>query len=65
MRLARQVYAEHSGVLALFNRVLFLETAARRDLPSHIRPSFSYRIHWHAAFADPVARGELGRHSPT
>lgn len=59
----KRVHAEHADVLSLFGRVLFLETLPRRDLPSHIRPSFSYRLHWHAAFADPVARGELGRHS--
>ena len=53
-----------ASVLALFSRVLFLETAPRLDVPSHVRPSFSYRLHWHAAFADPVTHLQTrGQHS--
>jgi hypothetical protein len=57
------VLTRHAGVLALFSRVLFLDTASRSDVPSHVRPSFSYRLHWHAAFSDSLSRGEFGMHS--
>ena len=59
----RGVYARHAEVLALFSRVLFLDSAPRRALPSHIRPSFSYRMHWQSAFADRATRDNFGHHS--
>ena len=59
----RSIFARYGQVLALFSRVLFLDTASRRALPGHIRPSFSYRLHWHAAFADPLSLQTFGPHS--
>lgn len=54
----------HGKVIARFCRVLFLETAPRTHVPSHVRPSFSYRLHWHAAFTDPMVRqAARGRHA--
>lgn len=58
-----RVHAAYPTVLARFSRVLFLATTRRDDVPSHVRPSFSYRLHWHAAFADPIVRAAKGPHS--
>ena len=49
------VLTQRAGVLSLFSRVLFLDTAPRYDVPSHVRPSFSYRLHWHACFGNDYA----------
>ena len=57
------VWEQRSHVLAQFSRVLFLDTASRAHVPSHVRPSFSYRLHWSASFSDPVARSDFGMHS--
>ena len=48
---ARQVvHSRYADVLSLFSRVLFLDTPSREGVNSHVRPSFSYRLHWHASF---------------
>ena len=61
---ARQnVYMQHAPVLALFSRVLFLDTASRASVPSHVRPSFSYRIHWHTTFSDYASSWPFGAHA--
>jgi hypothetical protein len=57
------VLAAHQRVLSLFSRVLFLSTAPRSHVPSHVRPSFSYRLHWHAAFSDYASRWPWGAHA--
>ena len=59
----RVVYARHGGTLELFNRVLFLDTAPREHINGHVRPSFSYRLHWHASFGDYASRWPLGPHA--
>lgn len=57
------IWQKHEGVLSLFSRVLYLDTAPRMHVPSHVRPSFSYRLHWSSAFADPASRLPFGMHS--
>ena len=57
------VLTQHASVLALFSRVLFFDAAPREHVNSHVRPSFSYRMHWHSSFADPVSRWSFGLHS--
>lgn len=57
------VLTRHANVLALFSRVLFLDTAPRDNVNLHVRPSFSYRMHWHASFGDPASRWNFGSHS--
>ena len=59
----QRVHLMHANVLARFSRVLFLDTAPRSSMPSHIRSSYSYRLHWNAAFGDVVSRGAFGYHS--
>jgi hypothetical protein len=57
------VLRRHTSVLALFSRVLFFDTAPRSHVNSHVQPSFSYRLHWHASFGDRASRGAFGLHS--
>lgn len=51
-----KIYLNYTSVLSLFDRTLFLNTAQRSHIPVHVRSSFSYRLHWLAAFADPATR---------
>jgi len=63
LNVRQAVHSRHAKLLAHFSRVLFLDTASRRNTPVHIRSSYSYRLHWNAAFGDVVARGPFGWHS--
>lgn len=64
LRAQTDVHAAYASILARFSRTLFLNMAPRHGIPNHVRSSYSYRIHWLAAFGDSVARdGGFGYHS--
>lgn len=42
----RHVQTTHARTLTLFSHVEWLDTADRWSVPRHVRPSFSYRLHW-------------------
>ena len=47
----QRIYSQHTAVLSLFSRVLFLATGPRSHVQHHVRSSGSYKLHWLATFA--------------